>query len=376
MLNVGFDIRPALFDYAGIGRYVRELGTALTKMDEGHAPFLEMFAPSWRGGRQIPPGLEASRHKMNLGWLPGRVMDKIAMLPGMDAGRFPAKVDVFHWTDYTYPSVKSSAKVMTLHDAAFVADPKFHGWDTSVLLDRVRRALNSADRIIVVSEPGRYDAELLGAHSDKVVVVPHGVSPYFRPPEKELPDAGFLLTVGTLEPRKNYIRSLRAMEQAWDRDLAPDWVIVGRPGWDHEKFLKRMEASRHRKRIRWVQSVTDTELLRYYQGALALLFPSLHEGFGLVVLEAMACGTPAIVGDQTAPAWVAGHAGMRVDPKSIDSISEGIERMVSESAWRKQAAAVGVKRARGFTWAKAAEQTVEVYEAAVAEYKEANSVLT
>ena len=374
MLNVGFDIRPALFDYAGIGRYVRELSTALTKLPEGEGPFLEMFAPSWRGGRQVPPGLEGRRHKMNLGWLPGRVMDKIAQLPGMDAGRFPAKVDVFHWTDYTYPTVRSAAKVMTLHDAAFVADPKFHGWDTSVLLDRVRRALNISDRIIVVSEPGRYDAELLGAQSDKVSVVPHGVSPYFRPADQELSDNGFLLTVGTLEPRKNYLRTLKAMEQAWDRDLAPDWVIVGRTGWDHEKFLRRMESSRHRKRIRWVQSVTDTELLRYYQGAIALLFPSLHEGFGLVVLEAMACGTPSIVGDQTAPAWVAGHSGMRVDPKSVDSISEGIERMVSENAWRTQAAAVGLKRAKDFTWAKAAEKTVGVYKEAVAEYRELASV--
>lgn len=374
MLNVGFDIRPALFDYAGIGRYVRELGTALTKLPEGEGPFLEMFAPSWRGGRQVPPGLEERRHKMNLGWLPGRVMDKIALLPGMDAGRFPAKVDVFHWTDYTYPPVRSAAKVMTLHDAAFVADPKFHGWDTSVLLDRVRRALHTSDRIIVVSEPGRYDAELLGAQSDKVSVVPHGVSPYFRPPDQEISDQGFLLTVGTLEPRKNYLRTLKAMEQVWDRDMAPDWVIVGRPGWDYEKFLKRVHTSRHAKRIRLVESVTDTELLRYYQGAMALLFPSLHEGFGLVVLEAMACGTPSIVGDQTAPAWVAGHSGMRVDPKSTDSIAEGIERMVSEGPWRRQAAAVGLKRAKEFTWAKAAEKTVAVYEEALAEYREMSAV--
>ncbi len=374
MLQVGFDIRPALFDYAGIGRYVRELSTALTKLEEPHAPFLEMFAPSWRGGRQIPPGLNPQRHRMNLGWLPGRVMDKIAQLPGMDAGRFPAKVDVFHWTDYTYPTVRSAAKVMTLHDAAFVADPKFHGWDTSILLDRVRRALQASDRIIVVSEPGRYDAELLGAPSEKVEVVPHGVSPYFRPPEQPLSDQGFLLTVGTLEPRKNYLRMLLALEQAWEKDLAPDWVIVGRPGWDYDKFLKRMESSPFRQRIRWVQSVTDTELLRYYQGAMALLFPSLHEGFGLVVLEAMACGTPAIVGDNTAPAWVAGPSGMRVDPNVVDSIAEGIERMVGEEPWRKQAAAVALKRACSFTWAKAAEQTVEVYQAAVAARREGNAV--
>jgi glycosyltransferase involved in cell wall biosynthesis len=365
MFTVGFDIRPALFDYAGIGRYVRELGTALTKIPESEGPFLEMFAPSWRGGRQVPPGLNPERHNMNRGFLPGRVMEQLNKLPGMDAARFPAKVDLFHWTDYIYPHVRNCAKVMTLHDAAFVADPTFHGWDTSVLLDRVRHALNASDRIIVVSEPGRYDAELLGANAEKVTVVPHGVSPYFKPPDRELSESGYLLTVGTLEPRKNYMRTLRAMELLWDRDAAPDWVIIGRIGWDHDTFLGAMAASRHRKRIRLVQSITDTELLRYYQGAMALVFPSLHEGFGLVVLEAMACGTPAIVGDQTAPAWVAGHSGLRVDPKDIDAIADGIGRMVSEKAWRRQAAAVGIKRARKFTWENAAAQTVEVYQAAL-----------
>lgn len=378
MLRIGFDIRPALFNYAGIGRYVRELATAITRLPESEQTYLECFAPSWRGGRQTPPGLEEGRYNMNLGWLPGRVMDRLNKLPGLDAGHYPAKVDVFHWTDYTYPNVRSAATVMTLHDAAFVAEPTFHGWDTSVLLKRVRAALQQADRVIVVSEVGRFDAELLGGESDRVRVVPHGVSPYFKPPQpgqsNGLPapgaDGDYLLTIGTLEPRKNYMRILRAMESCWDKDLAPDWVIVGRPGWDYEKFMTAVHTSRHRARIRVVNSVTDTELLRFYQGAMAHIFPSLHEGFGLVVLEAMACGTPSVVGDKTAPAWVAGPSGLRVDPKNVDSIAEGIERIVGDDAWRRQARAVGLQRARTFTWEAAARQTVEVYREAMAARQE------
>ena len=94
---------------------------------------------------------------------------------------------------------------------------------------------------------------------------------------------------------------------------------------------------------------------------MALVFPSLNEGFGLVVLEAMACGTPAIIGDGTAPAWVAGNSGLRVDPTDIDSIAEGIERIVSEEPWRCQAAAVGIQRAKKFTWESTARQTVAAY---------------
>ncbi|MBC8370529.1 MAG: glycosyltransferase family 4 protein [Planctomycetes bacterium] len=373
MLNIGFDIRPALFDYAGIGRYVRELATAITQLPEEDAVFLQMFAPSWRGGRRVPPGLAADRHKINRGWLPARVMDHLHKLPGLDAGHRPADVSAFHFTDYNYPSVRSAGRLLTLHDAAFVADPKFHGWDTSVLLDLVRKNIQNAHEILVVSEPGVRDAELLGAKRDDIHVIPHGVSPFFKPADESPPADRYLLTVGTLEPRKNYRRTLKALEQCWDRDLAPDWVIVGRPGWGYEKFVSEMQNSRHAHRIKWVQHLADTELLRYYQNAMSLLFPSLNEGFGLVVLESMACGTPAIIGDNTAPAWVAGNSGLRVDAAEIDSIAAGIERMVSERAWRRQASAVGLQRAAKFTWEATARKTVDAYRRVSEQYAAENS---
>jgi alpha-1,3-rhamnosyl/mannosyltransferase len=245
-------------------------------------------------------------------------------------------------------------------------DPKFHGWDTAQLLGHVRRAVNVANQVIVPSEPARDDAELLGAREEQVVVVPHGVAPYFRPADRELPQQGYLLTVGTLEPRKNYTRLLLALERAWSRDAAPDWLLIARRGWDYEDFLTRMEASKYRKRIRWIEVLPDAELLAAYQGALAFLFPSMHEGFGLAVLEAMACGVPPVVSVKTAPAWVAGPSAMLVTAKNVDSIAEGIERIVSEDAWRRQAGAVALKRARTFSWERCARETAAVYRQAAA----------
>lgn len=348
--RVGFDLRPALFSYAGIGRYVRELASALTQLPDADGPRLQFHASRWQPGGELPPALRAGRWSMRRTLTPWAAQ----------------KCEVFHWTDYVYPRAAGAATVMTLHDAAFVMDPKFHGWDSAKLLGRVRRAVNEADRVIVPSEPARDDAELLGAREEQVVVVPHGVAPYFRPADRELPQSGYLLTVGTLEPRKNYMRLLLALERAWERDAAPDWLLIARRGWDYEDFLARMEASRFRKRIRWIESMPDAELLRAYQGALAFLFPSMHEGFGLAVLEAMACGVAPVVAMKTAPAWVAGPSAMLVAPKDVESIAEGIERIVSEDAWRRQAAAVAAKRARTFSWERCARETAAVYAQAAA----------
>ncbi len=349
-LRVGYDVRPALFNYAGIGRYVRELAVALTQLPEHEGPALDLFCSAWQPGGSLPPGMQERRFRLRRSLIPQRA---------------PGGVDVFHWTDYAYPRVANKPAVMTLHDASFVMDPKFHGWDSARLLDRVRNAVNHADKVIVPSEPARHDAELLGAREDQIVVVPHGVAPYFRPADRKLPDSGYLLTVGTLEPRKNYLRLLMALEKAWARDAAPDWMLVARRGWDYADFLERLESSRFRHRVRWIESMPDAELLRAYQGALAFLFPSMHEGFGLAVLEAMACGIAPVVSTKTAAAWLAGSSAMLVNPRDVDSIADGIERIVAESSWRRQAGAVALKRAREFSWQRCAKETMATYLSAI-----------
>lgn len=356
-MRVGYDIRPALFGAAGIGRYARELAAALTRLPDG--PFLELYGAAWRSGG-LPDGcLAADRFRLHRGALPARAWRWLHALPGCDAGRLPARVAVFHWTDYVYPPVRSAPRVLTLHDAAFAVDPSFHGANTPVLLARVQAALAQAGRVIVVSEPARADAERLGVPQERVRVVPNGVSPLFQPPPQPPgPDAP-LLSVGTLEPRKNHARLLQALEGLWDRDEAPDWVLCGRRGWDCAAFLSRLEASPHRRRIHWVEQAGDGALLRHYQGAAALLYPSLHEGFGLPVLEAMACGTPVLVGAGTAPAWVAGPAGVTVDPRDPESIAAGIRRVLA--APRAPLAEALRARASGFRWEQAAQQTAAVY---------------
>lgn len=354
-MKVGFDIRPALFGAAGIGRYARELAAALCQLPDG--PFLELYGAAWRTGRLPDEILARGRARLHRGLLPARAWRFLHALPACDAGRLPARVNVFHWTDYVYPQVRSAARVLTLHDAAFAVDPSFHGANTPLLLQRVRAALARADRVIVVSEPGRADAGRLGVAPDRVRVVANGVSSWFRPAAAAPKAPPYLLSVGTLEPRKNYSRLLAALERLWDRDEAPDWRLIGARGWECDTFVTQMAASRHRRRVHWQPSGDDRALLQAYQSARGLLYPSLHEGFGLPVVEAMACGVPVLVAAGGAPAWVAGPAGVLCDPLQPESIADGIRRLLCAAP----AAPALTARAAEFSWERAARATAAVY---------------
>ncbi len=361
-MKVGFDIRPALFSRAGIGRYTRELAAALTRLPE--APFLELYAPAWRRSSHPLHELVPTHFRLHRGILPARAIRALNRLPGLDAGRFPARVDVFHWTDFVHPPVRSCPAVLTLHDAAFAVDPTFHGPNSAVLLNRVRLAVQQAARIILVSETSRADAVRVGAAPEKLRVVPNGVNPFFQP-SPQGPEAPLhFLTVGTLEPRKNHARILQALEQLWDRDAAPDWVIAGRRGWETEAFLGTLAQSRHRKRIHWLEAAPDSQLLQLYRSAWALVYPSLHEGFGLPVLEAMACGVPVVVAAGTAPAEIAGESGIQVDSKDVDSIRTALEKVLTLGEERETTSRALRERAAHFSWEESARRTLAVYQEA------------
>jgi len=363
-MRVGFDVRPAQAARAGIGRYCRELLRALAALADG--PELELYALGRHPRRAALPRDPGGRLHLHDRRFPARILALLHRLPGLDAGRLPARVDLFHWTDYVYPPVRSAARVLTLHDASFLVDPAFHGRNTPVLRRRLRRVLPGCARVLVPSPAAREDALRLGVPPGRIRVVPDGVAPLFRPaPDSDPGGAGPLLTVGTVEPRKNHLRVLRALERLWERDAAPDWWILGRPGWDLAPFREALERSRHRHRVRWLQDADDEELLRALQGASALVYPSLHEGFGLPVLEAMACGLPVLVGAGTAPAWVAGPAAVTVEARSVEALEAALAALCAGPEERRERGRRLRERAATFSWAATARGTLAVYREAL-----------
>jgi alpha-1,3-rhamnosyl/mannosyltransferase len=262
-----------------------------------------------------------------------------------------ADVDVLHCPTYRGPLRSRAPLVATVHDLAVFRHPEtFNRWTRTVSPLFVPRVLRAARYVIAVSEFTRRElVELLGVPEEKIRVVPNGVEDEFGA-DGEVADGDYVLAVGTLEPRKNLARLVEAARRA-DVELR----VVGARGWGDVQF--------EGNGVRWLGEVPDGELARLYRGALCLAYPSLYEGFGIPVLEAMACGTPVVTSAGGATEEVAGGAAVLVDPLDPGSIAGGIAEAVAR---REELRRDGIERARRFTWADAARATRAVYDEAAA----------
>jgi len=261
--------------------------------------------------------------------------------------------------------------VVFVHDLAFKLRPGEVPWQQRLYMGAVLgRSLRDAAAVLVPSEATRRD--LLACYpitglKSKISVVPEGVSPEVPPgPLPTRLEPGFILAVGTIEPRKNYSRLLAAYRHLrresvpllmGDRPGVPELVIAGRPGWAYGDTLTRIKAERG---VRYLGHVDDATLSALYRSAAILAFPSLYEGFGLPLLEAMAHGLPAVVGNAGALPELAGGAAIVVDPEDVLSIAAGLERFLSDASLREQLGAAGKQRAAQFTWERAASTTRDV----------------
>ncbi len=255
--------------------------------------------------------------------------------------------------------------VATVHDLAFRVMPETVSPAT---LDELARhlppSLFRSERLIAVSDATAGDlVEHLGANPRRIHTVHEGLDPAFAadpgdPPEG-VPDR-YLLFVSTLEPRKNVINLLRAFRLVVAWGYPGSLVLVGRWGWRTERIRRELASSPVRHRIVHLDYVERERLPALYTGADALLFPSLMEGFGLPLVEAMACGTPVVTAGRSAMPEVAGPAGVYVDPEDPHSIATGITSLLEDREHRERLAALARERAARFSWERAAAATAQV----------------
>ncbi len=337
-MNIALDSTYSVgADLSGVGVYSREMLDGLSRAHPGDR-FAFCYRPH-RFVRSLGERLPANAGRFLLG-----------------ETRAPRWADVFHGLNQRLPHARMRCAVTTFHDLFVLtgeySTPEFR----RRFAEQARDAAARSDRIIAVSEfTARQAIELLGVDRAKVRVVHHGV----RVAEgTAVAREKVILHVGAVQHRKNIARLVDAFER-----VDGDWqlVLVGSAGYGAAEIAARIGAARSRERIRVLGYVSRAELANWYARAMIFAFPSLDEGFGMPVLEAMASGTPVIASNRAAVPEVAGDAAWLVDAQDTEELAGAMVALTQDPERCAELSRRGLERAAKFTWAAAVEKTWQVY---------------
>lgn len=363
-MRVGIDVHTVGERQTGNETYVRELVDHLTGLPDDGTEYLLYHTrraprPEWAAyARRLRPHAPALR-------IP------VAFPVALRRDR----VQAAHF-QYVVPPWCPCPTVVSVHDVSYEAHPEFF---PAAMRARMRllvpRAVRTAAAVITISEFSRREiVERYRVDPARVVVTPLAAGPGFRPLDagdvaERLARIGiegpYVLAVGNVQPRKNLGRLLEAFAALRRRvDLPHRLVLVGRRAYRGDAILARQEALGIARHVVATGYVADDDLVALYNGADAFVYPSLYEGFGLPVLEAMACGAPVITSGTTALPEVAGDAAELVDPRSVDELAAALGRVLADPARRADLRDRGLRRARRFSWRRLAEQTLAAYKRA------------
>lgn len=362
------DYRPALRERSGIGEYTHELVRALAGGFSADTLDLAVFSSSWKDRLEMTdPGLERVR-RIDRRW-PVRALNFAwhrLETPSIET-LIGESVDVVHsMTPLLVPS-QTAAQVITIADLSFLTEP---AWTRAeVRRDYpalVRSHAERADAVLVMSEHVSGEVRrTLDVDPQKVLVVPAGAPPWT--PRAAAPEHGYVLFVGTLEPRKNVGVLLDAFARLLEAGGAvPPLVLAGKATEGARDWVARMARPPLAGHVRHLGYVEASERRALYEGASVLVLPSLDEGFGLPVLEAMTLGVPVVASRRGSLPEVLGDAGQLVDADDVEGLAVAIDRVVSDHALAAACAAKGVARSKQFSWTRAAQLTYGLYERAIA----------
>jgi glycosyltransferase involved in cell wall biosynthesis len=366
-MHIAVEAEMAWRNTAGTGSYVRSLFAAMEEVAPHHTYHYLYSGTGAPGALDLGSKGKARRLVNGLKqtvWIQYSLPSRIRR----------TRADVFHAPATVGPYWQPCPAVFTLHDLAVIRypgafDPLWRWWAREALHVVVPRAA----AVIAVSESSRRDAiEQLGLQPERVHVVYHGCDPLFRPiADAPLRDAvidrlglrePFILSVGTLEPRKNVTRLLQAFRRLKDEySVRHQLVVVGGKGWLYRTIFDEVQRLGLVGQVMFTGYVAREDLPALYGAAELLVYPSLYEGFGLPPLEAMACGCPVVTSDRSSLPEVVGEAAICVDPTDVGGMADAIAAVIHDPTRRVEMIRRGLERARLFSWERAAEETLEVY---------------
>jgi glycosyltransferase involved in cell wall biosynthesis len=369
-MRIGIDATALPRRLTGAGNYIVQLTRALQDVDPANEyvvfakpPHAELFQA--RGQLHVVQVALATR-MFRIGW------EQLA-LPFIVRQQ---QLDLLHSPHYTMPLAVRCKTVVTFHDMTFFLHPEMHKTYKKIFFrTMIRISTRRADAIIADSESTRQDIlQLLRPDSHKVSAVPLGVSDYFRPivdvsaaerirRKYHLPNS-IILYVGVLEPRKNLPTLVKAFKSLVDRGLPHTLVLAGHKGWMYTELFQTIEELQLAERVRFTGYVPDGDLAGLYSAADAFVYPSVYEGFGLPVLEAMACGIPVVTSKVSSMPEIAGETGVLIDPRRADELANALYRVLTDRALHDTLAHKGLERSKLFSWRRTAQETLAVYERA------------
>ena len=364
-LKVCIDVSAAVHRRAGLGRYAQELVTGLVDVDECD---ITAFYHQRGEARLDPPIDRLPRLTTRLSVRPWRLATALAYFMNIGMDRMFPGIDVFHATEHLLPRLKHIRSVFTLHDLIFQFDPDSHKpLNIAFLKTMMPRFLTAADAIIAVSENSKRDAvNLYGIPADKIHVIYEGVDPRFAPitdPDRlshvrskyHLPDR-FILHVGTIEPRKNLPLLFEVAAQTKEHI-----VVAGKLGWLTEPILAKVKELGVEDRVTFTGFIDDDDLPALISSATVLAMPSKYEGFGLPILEALACGTPVVAANAASLPEVGGDAALYARPDDVRSWISLLTLALDGVELRGWLREKGLRQAAKFRWDTMARETAEVY---------------
>ena len=367
---VGFDVTPLEErEPTGVGRYVERLLAALVARGDTHRYHLLASRPLQGALPEGVVGPPVGRR------FPTRWLWMQAMLP-VTLSRLRPRL--CHFTNGMAPLVCPCPYVLTLYDMSLFLHARTQPFKSRLLIrSLVPRVARRAAAVITATDSARADIiRVLGLPPAQVQVVSGGVDPAFRPidtPGALDPvrrryglDRPFILSVGTFEPRKNLGRLTRAFGQLRAQGRQEELVLVGRNGWGRDAARRIADELGIAATVRTLGYVPQSDLPALYALARVVAFPSLYEGFGFPIVEAMACGTPVLTSNRSAMAEIGRDAALLIDPTAVRSIADGLATLLDEKPLREQLRAADLRRAASLRWPMVADRTVAVYDQVLA----------
>ena len=369
--KVILDAGPAVHQAAGLGRYATELAAELWR-GESNRTDLVLFHND-HSGHRLPAVLEdvpAARIPMGqYRWRLSALASQAFRIPNLQRHLPPG--DIYHATEHLLPRM-ARRTVLTVHDLIFRHLPETHTLRNRAFLNTAMPMFTRrADAIIAVSEQTKRDVvATYGVPEARITVIPEGIDQELFQPACTASDLSrdlrqrhgdYLLMVGTLEPRKNHAAAAHALSILNQRGRSLKLVVVGGSGWKFSPFNNLVEDLNLSTRVHFAGRVPDAELPAYYSNARVLLQPSLYEGFGFPILEAMACATPVVSSNRSSLPELAGDYALLVDPTEPIAIANAVEHVLDRPRLRSEMIRGGRKRAATFTWAETARRTADLY---------------